>query len=261
MINPKVCSLCILILTGMMSSFQTSLAAEQNTITNVKVYYVLTSPLVDPDGKPSYRAKVMQALKTALLKSNIKLTFIPAPWNRVVRLTSEDDKSLLFQLIRTKGREKKYHWLTSLNWSTDSLNLYTRSDKILTKLTKEQIINGPYKAVCQINYAQCDMLLEFGFPAERITKIPNTNGPLLVNFVLRGRADFMAGYALTIKEDLYSLTANKNSPETDDRQPSLAPVFSLKARSNYLVASLNFDPDLLVKIKQALSSFKLPNIK
>lgn len=214
----------------------------------INIYYSSTALLIDMDNQATYQGQSINQIVSLLNKAKIKHILKPTPWSRLMRQAPLEDNALIFYLTRTEKRESSFHWLAPL--SKESLYLFTLNDRNHKYLTKQQIIDGPYNAICLIMSVQCEMLLEFGFQQNRVTMIAEANPGNLTSFILRSRTDFIVEYKSIIQNLLKELQA---APDT------LTPLFELSTDFEYLAAPKSIDPFLLEKLRVALADFTLPN--
>lgn len=136
--------------------------------------------------------------------------------------------------------------------------LYTRNEGKIVNLTKQEITNGSYQAVCRRQAAQCKMLAEFGFKKENVFIVSETKPGMLETFLLRNRVDFFATSQNTLENNLSLLKDQREIDFHNLKNPPIVQVIKLTDKLDYLAAPNSIDPDLLIKIKAALKDFKLP---
>ncbi len=232
-------------------------APYPNSSKKITIYYTISTILEDQDGKPTYNKIIIDHLKTVFSKNDINFTFTATSWNRIMKQASKEENALIFDIIKTKKREKLFHWLTPVFPDNNPTFLFARNDKKLLKLTRQQIIDGPYTSVCSQLSVQCDYLLEFGFSKEKIITIIETKSTMLETFVLRGRADFFALKKGPLNENLIKLADQQIIPSLTNKPDIFVPMFKLASNPSYLAAPRSINPDLLVKLKAVFKNFPL----
>lgn len=175
----------------------------------------------------------IEKVRAFLESKGIKYKFEFMPWQRLLRVVNSTNNALVLSMVRTEAREDNYIWLLRLSTYDD--HLITRNNPEMINLTKEQILTGKYKAVCQQGAIQCQFLEMFGFSENRILRIPGLSIRGLAAMIIRGRADFMI-------EDMGDMEKIFKTDKMDINQ--LKKVIKIHTMGNYLAAPKNLDPRL-----------------
>lgn len=195
-----------------------------------------TKELIDAQEKSTEAA--LAKLTSFLTRSGLPYHIQFVPWGRALVLLEEDNHSLIYQLLRTPPREAQYHWIMPV-FDNSKMELYTLQNSIYASQNLEQILDGKGLAACVRQSAQCDLLLRFGFPKNRIKEVTYTSTNVLEQMLLRGRVQFIPNYPATNSVSLYNLGYN---PET------VKSVAFLDSSQDYLAAPKHFDQKLLTQL-------------
>lgn len=113
------------------------------------------------------------------------------PWSRVIRNAQIEKNSLLYSLVRTEARSKKFDWLVPLTHEEFYLIGY-KSDK--RSVTDTAIKAGDFSAVCMQDDISCALLRSAGFPAASLIQFSSLGGTgNAASLMMSGRADFYPG--------------------------------------------------------------------
>ena len=221
-------------------SSATVFASQSNKDASLPVLQVLTYD----NGMLSYTASdgtiqgsAVDIVRAYLSKRNIKYSLKMYPFIRAMRQAETSDNSVIMLVVKNEARDKNFHWVVKVNVVTKQL--ITRNEPTMKNLTKEEIIQGNYIALCERNSINCNFLAEYGFSKNRIEVVNGKSYADIGHMLLRGRADFT-----------FSAIASK--PEylagTDMKSDQFAVVWDRGPLISYLAASKGLDPRLLKRL-------------
>jgi polar amino acid transport system substrate-binding protein len=149
----------------------------------------------------SYELLMLIASKARL---RIKTEFLP--WPRAVSKNSADANSILFTTVHTAPRENSYLWVGPVDPCDIALiRLKSRNDIQLATLADAH----QYKVGVPAYGADIETLQRFGFPAERLEKVPSSGN--MVKMLYAGRFELISGILLSHAYD--AKTAGHNPAE------------------------------------------------
>lgn len=223
--------LLVIFLAGFHSATH-AFAQDKDDIPAVRILSPNTSinSYVDPFGEID--GKYIRKVKAYLASKDVNASYELMPWSRAFRAMNKSDNTLIIGLDRTVEREDKYHWLLELKrYENFLVTLHTEEMKYLTR---EEIIAGDYKAICDKDSSSCKSLEEFGFPKDRIIVVTGLTAGERAKTIIRGRADFLiTELADLLREKDISLDMNR-----------LYPLMKISSMSAYLAGPKILDPQL-----------------
>jgi Bacterial extracellular solute-binding proteins, family 3 len=159
------------------------------------------------------------------------------PWARAYREVTRRHDTLIFNIGRTMEREDQFHWILPLSTFVDSL--VSRNTPEMERITRDDILAGTYQAACERATMQCQSLLNYGFPEDRIMQVSEVSADKLARLVLRRRVDFIA----------INMTALGQDPDERGIDKSQLLVISeINTTVAYLAAPIGFDPQALAAL-------------
>jgi hypothetical protein len=228
----------------------TALVAEEKK-PDIHLYYSETTEPFDNANNLTPDGISQKLLEEFFKKSGLTYKGFILPWGRILRISTQEDNALIFQLIRNKERENKFHWLLPFSEEGEEIYLYNRNSPELDKLSKDEIFTKDYKAICEKNSAQCVMLLHFGFKDENIIRVPLSKTTNIPQLLLRGRGEFMVQYKTSFEQIIHNFGLNKSL---------FAVSYKLPVLPYYVAGSKNMSPDLLKRIIVARDKYWDPNL-
>lgn len=206
----------------------------------VTLYVDYTFRLTNSDGSTSDVGLRLERVKSYLTSAKVKFLVHKLPWDRILRESSQNKNSLIFDISKTTEREPNYYWFPLDSIVDRSIYLFARNEEEFRGLSKEEVLEGDRKAICQINTAQCSILKEFGFKNEQIQEISQSASiDNQEQLLIRKRTDYIIG----IKQ----LTA-QGVIDDGENPHSIFPLFKLSDGLTYLAANKNIEEELLQKL-------------
>jgi len=224
------------------------LHADDAGLPKLIIYGDSAVPKESPDGAFLPTRKTRDMVEAFLVHTGIEHEFAMLPWPRALREVEESDNGLIFALLRMPDREARFHWILPLT-EAGPMRLYARKNATPVGFSQDTVELLLSTAACEKAAAQCVVLREFGFPRDRILLVPEARDGAVEQMVLRGRADFMAGFDDAVAGNLARLGY---APD------ALVPVADLSNVPDYLAAPKMLDTRLLERLQEAVKTFQPP---
>jgi polar amino acid transport system substrate-binding protein len=187
----------------------------------------------------------IELAKKLLNKAKIDYEIQILPWNRLIRVGQSKRNSLIVSLAKTSEREPLFNWILRIR--SVKLDLISRKDPKFENLTKEQIIQGDYLAVCNVGSIQCKMILDFGFAEDKVVRVSGMSDIQKAKMVERSRVDFMIA-----ELDVLNLEIATDGILTD----KFSSLMKLNQVSSYLASGHNIDPEVLKRLQEAAKAMQ-----
>jgi polar amino acid transport system substrate-binding protein len=224
------------------------LHADDAGLPKLIIYGDSAVPHESPDGNFLPTRKTRDLVEAFLVHTGLEHEFAMLPWPRALREVEESDNGLIFALLRMPDREARFHWILPLT-EAGPMRLYARKDATPVGFAQDTVETLRSTAACEKAAAQCMVLRDFGFPRDRILLVPEARDGAVEQMVLRGRADFMAGFDDAVAGNLSRLGY---APD------ALVPVADLNNVPDYLAAPKMLDARLLKRLQDAVKTFQPP---
>lgn len=212
------------------ASGQVGLHADDAALPKLIVYGDSAAPHEGPEESFQPTAHTFQLVNAFLTHTGLEYEFAFMPWPRALREVQASNNGVIFALLRMPEREPGFHWILPLT-EAGPMRLFARKGDIPEDFEAENMAQWSGTAACEKAAAQCMALEEFGFPQERILLIPEARDGAVEQMVLRGRADFMAGFDDAVAGNLARLGYAADA---------LVPVANLNDVADYLAAPKNW---------------------
>jgi polar amino acid transport system substrate-binding protein len=222
------------------------LYADEADLPTLIIYGDSAAAHESADGDFLPTRKTRDLVEAFLVHTGLEHEFAFMPWPRALREVEESDNGLIFALLRMPDREARFHWILPLT-EAGPMRLFARKGAIPTGFGREAVVQQRRTAACEKAAAQCMVLRDFGFPSERILLVPEARDGAVEQMILRGRADFMAGFDDAVTGNLARLGY---APD------ALVPIADLNNMPDYLAAPKMLDARLLVRLQHAARTFQ-----
>ena len=156
------------------------------------------------------------------------------PWARLIRKSQSNHHTLIPYLVRTKEREKQFHWLHKVAENTHYLVAKKGFDA--SKFSLERVRAGEYLTACEEKSAQCEMLRKIGFPKGNVLKLYNRTPGHMANLVLNGRVDFVVESLTAIAPELEMMNIALDN---------FIEVYKISTLEAYIAAPIAIDSEIL----------------
>jgi len=238
-------SYCVVVLMlSLIVTAPCNLAEKMHQAVQATVVLQNNPPFVYTNEHNEFLGSDIAKLKPILEQSGVHYELLSVSWKRALAQLKKKPNVLGFPVSRTPAREKLFKWIIPLH--TIKYHLFAVKNKFDSKLS--DIDSGKYSFICSDKTVACSVLENFGAPASSIVKISHVNNKQIIDMVVRERVDFML---FTDEEFDYFL----NQMEYDRSQFSALDNYNYEL-TEYLVSNLQFDDQLIEKIRDAAQSVK-----
>jgi len=221
--------------------------AAPHELPRIDIFVDRTTAVMQNEERDPASIAAMEKLTRFMDRTGLNYRIQYVPWSRALRLVEHSDHALVFQILRTRDREKRFHWLLPI-FKSDPLYLIGLAGTPEASLSYAEILKGNTLIGCQKSTAHCTVTREAGFKNERIQEIPIAVPTALEQMLLRKRVDFIIAYENVARTNLRLLG------DDPDRVVLIAPV---DYSDDYLAAPVAIQPRLL-QVLQATSQEDLP---
>ena len=242
----KLISLCMAVTCGSLALLCISVVTARAEVLTV---YTEEFPPYNYTKDNQIRGVSTEVVKEVLIRAGLDYQLISLPWARALKESQARPNSLIFSISRRKDREKLFHWIGVITPSVHSVfSLTGRTDISLRRLSDLK----EYSIATVREDARETHLLQNGFAPEDLER-------------LSGDGAYERGYQLLKlgRIDLWpipdAVAFHVIRGLGQDPKKEIVKVFEFSELSRggyYLAASLSTPVETVVRIRQALDSFK-----
>jgi polar amino acid transport system substrate-binding protein len=232
----KIIFMTLLLCLGLMYFFQPSpsYSGEDNFLPVLQVFGAPEPGIVFTDEENNLAGIVGGKVQSFLDQTGVAHEIRLVPFVLGYRETLARDDAIIFNITRTPPREDLFEWIFPMGGFVDYLIALNTSE--FNNITKEQILSGQYRVLCERGAVECRTLREFGFAAENIITLAEVPFDELARMLLRGRADFIVG-------DLDRLNLSYSTNQLS--RSSFVNVMEIDQGRAWIAAGKSIDPRIL----------------
>jgi len=220
-----------------------ALPTVQQSNSNENIVYVASSevrPYFYQTPNNEIVGEWVPKIRDYLDKAGLESKFHVVPWTRALREAYENNDVLIADIDRTPERENQYEWLLPLYEKQNYL--LAHKDSPYGTMTLDQAIASDGFAMCLTNSYDCDVLLEIGFPKERIMELRKMGSEPIGKMLYAGRVAFTLGDPKVIRAQMESYGFDPME---------ISALSKINDITSYLAAPKNLSPRLMNQLLMA----------